>query len=383
MKTYIHALIIPLVAVITIFVTSQIIFHSVTWASNGSSIRKIDLNVSNILTLQSLALNRIFNNVEGSVVEISHPVNQSISVYGSGFIYNKQGYIVTNNHVVNGTDTVDVTFTDGNIYTAKVIGTDPFNDIGVIEIVDDFSSEHIVPLILGNSSNVRVGQLAIAVGNPLGSLTDSMTLGIISQVGRLFPAGAGVFGGLGGFSEADIIQTDALINPGNSGGPLLDMQGQVIGMNTFTAEPGGLPTGIGFAIPSNSIQRIVPALIQNGSYSHPWLGLYGDSLNPDTSQSFGLPRTFKGVLVTYVDPEGPSSRAGLLASGLDIQQHITSLGDIIVGIDGHPVKRMDDIIAYIEEHKSIGESTKLTIIRNGDAINLTVVLQARPRISGA
>jgi S1-C subfamily serine protease len=230
------------------------------------------LNDSNILTLQSLALNRIFNNTQGSVVQISHsiPGNQSV-YYGSGFIYNQQGYIVTNNHVVNGTNTVNVTFTDGNVYTENVIGTDPFNDIAVIKIVDDFSSENIIPLVLGNSSNVKVGQLAIAIGNPLG-LTDSMTMGIISQIGRLFPA-AELPGGLGGFAEADIIQTDALINPGNSGGPLLDIQGQVIGMNTFTRTERGLPTGIGFGIPSNSIQHIVPALIQYGSYSHPWLGL--------------------------------------------------------------------------------------------------------------
>lgn len=151
----------------------------------------------------------------------------------------------------------------------------------------------------------------------------------------------------------------------------MDTQSQVIGMNTFTEG-----TSIGFAIPSNSIQRIVPALIQNGSYSHPSLGLYGESMNPDISVSFGLPRNFKGVLVTYVVPGGPSSTAGLLAG------NSSALGDIIVGIDGHPVKRMDDIIAYLEEHKSVGENTTLTIIRNGQEINLTVVLQARPQTSG-
>jgi S1-C subfamily serine protease len=371
-KTYVHSLIIPIVVVTTIFVTSDIIFHSIAWASDDSTLS------SNILTLEGLALNKIFNDTQGSVVQISHSIQGNQSVYyGSGFIYNEQGYIVTNNHVVNGTNTVNVTFTDGNVYTANVIGTDHFNDIAVIKIADDLSSENIVPLVLGNSSNVKVGQLAIAIGNPLG-FTNSMTLGIISQIGRLFPA-AELPGGLGGFYEADIIQTDAAINHGNSGGPLLDMQGQVIGMNTFSprTSAGTYSTGIGFAIPSNSIQRIVPALIQNGSYSHPWLGLIVYSMNPDIAERIGLPKNSKGVLVTHVDPGGPSRTAGLLAS------NSSALGDIIVGIDGHPVKRMDDIISYLEEHKSVGESTTLTIIRNGQEINLTAVLQARPQTSGA
>jgi len=363
MKIYVHSLIISIVLVTTIFVASDISFHSIAWASDNDTLS------SNILTLQSLALNKIFNDTQGSVVQISHSIggNQSDGVLGSGFIYDQQGHIVTNYHVVNGTDRVNVTFTDGNVYTANVIGTDPFNDIAVIKIADDFSSENIAPLVLGNSFNVKVGQLAIAIGNPLG-FTNSMTLGIISQIGRIFPTGY-VSGGLRGFYEADIIQTDASINPGNSGGPLLDTQGQVIGMNTFIYPT----TGIGFAIPSNSMQRIVPALIQNGSYSHPWLGLYGDTMNPSISESFGLSRNFKGVLITYVDPGGPSSTGGLVAS------NSSTLGDIIVGIDGHPVKRMDDIIAYLEEHKSVGESTMMTIIRSGQEINLFPVLEARPQ----
>ena len=223
-------------------------------------------------------LTSIFKKVENSVVQITSKVStvdnnviingeplQSTRL-GSGFVYDKEGRIITNNHVVEGSKTVNVTFVDGNTYTAKVVGTDPDNDIAVIQIIDNFSDENLVPLTFGDSSQLQVGQQVIAIGNPFG-LSDTMTHGIISQVGRLLPNENL------GFSIPDVIQVDAPINPGNSGGPLLNIQGEAIGMNTAIKTNTGEFSGVGFAIPSDSIQRIVPQLIKNGIYNHPWLGI--------------------------------------------------------------------------------------------------------------
>src|SRR5919202_1594759 len=228
------------------------------------------------LSPQSSHLNTIFKQVENSVVQVTSkvPVNNSINsqtqnatALGSGFVYDKQGHIITNDHVVGGSKIVDITFIDGNRYTAKVVGTDAYNDIAVVQITDN-ATKRLKPLVIGNSSKLEVGDPVIAVGNPFG-LSDTMTIGIVSQIGRLIPSY-----GLG-FSISDAIQTDAAINPGNSGGPLLDTQKQVIGMNTAgisASEEGGF-TGVGFAISSNTIMRIVPILIQKGYYLHPYVGL--------------------------------------------------------------------------------------------------------------
>ena len=334
----------------------------------------------------SSSLTDIFKQVQNSVVQITskgngiqiiingNPSADQQSRLGSGFVYDQQGHIISNSHVVNGAKTVDVTFVDGNTYTANVIGNDPSSDVAVLQITDNnYSSaeKRGVPLVLANSSKLQVGEQIIAIGNPFG-LSDTMTTGIVSQIGRLLPNQDT------GFSIPNGIQTDAAINPGNSGGPLLNMQGQVVGMNTAILSGTGGFSGLGFAIPSNIMIRIVPTLIQKGSYDHPWLGISGGSMTADVAQSAGLPVNYKGVIVSSVQSGSPADKAGLKGTTRDIMGPNTHIGDIITAIDGHSVKRIDDIINYIEMHKSVGSNVKLTINRNGQTKDLNAVLQARP-----
>jgi len=341
-------------------------------------------------------LTHIFKQVENSVVQITNKLSkndadiiingspfesQSVRL-GSGFVYDREGHIVTNNHVVDGSKAVDVTFVDGNTYTANVIGNDPYSDISVLQITDnDFpytlgENSTSAPLVIGNSSNLQVGQQIIAIGNPFG-LSGTMTTGIISQFGRL------LLNPDTGFSIPDGIQTDATINPGNSGGPLLNMQGQVIGINIAISSSTGVFSGVGFAIPSNTIARITPVLIQKGIYAHPWLGISGGSITPDLAQSVGLPKNFKGVIVGSVQPGGPADKASLRGISQDIMNLNPHIGDIITAIDSHPVKRIDDIINYIESNKSVGDTLSVTVNRSSKTINLKAILQARPSSSPA
>ena len=330
----------------------------------------------------------VFQKVENSVVQItstkSNP-NQVIilngvpstgrsTALGSGFVYDNQGHIVTNYHVIDGATRADITFTDGNTYPAKVVAKDPNGDIAVLQITSDFSEENVKPLPLANSSAVRPGEQIIAIGNPFG-LSGTITTGIVSAKERLLPNPDT------GFSIPDMIQTDAAVNPGNSGGPLLNTQGQVIGMNTAIFSSTGVYSGVGFAVPSNTITRIVPALIQQGSYAHPWLGISGGSITPDLAQSADLPRNFKGVVVGSVQPGSPADKAGLRGISQDIMDVNPHIGDIITAIDRHPVKRIDDIINYIESHKSVGDNVNVTVNRSSKTTDLKVILQTRPSSS--
>lgn len=324
----------------------------------------------------------IFKQVNNSVVQITskittvnthiiingNPLESQSTRLGSGFVYDTQGRIITNNHVVDGAKTVDVTFVDGNTYTTKIVGTDTFSDIAVLQITDNFSDERLVPLAFTDSSKLQVGDPVIAIGNPYG-LSDTMTTGIVSQVGRLLPNQEL------GFSIPNVIQTDAAINPGNSGGPLLNMRGEVIGMNTAIRSNTGDFSGIGFAIPSNTITRIVPVLIQKGSFSHPWLGISGTSLTPDVAQSLGLPRNSKGVIISEVVKDGPADKAGLHSATVD--GNALKEADIILSIDGKAMKRIEDVIFYIEEYKAVGDNVLLTVGRGGQTQSLTVTLEAR------
>jgi S1-C subfamily serine protease len=301
-----------------------------------------------------------------------NPLGGQSTRLGSGFVYDKQGHIITNNHVIDGAITADVTFVDGNSYRAKVVGNDPSSDIAVLQITDDFSQENLSPLALSNSSSLQVGQQVIAIGNPFG-LSDSMTTGIISQTGRLLPNPETKF------STPDAVQTDAPINPGNSGGPLLNLQGQVVGINTAINSATGEFSGIGFAVPSNTIARELPTLIQKGTYDHAWLGISGGLMTPDQVLSAGLPRNYKGVVVGSVQPGSPAEKAGLQGipqGDISIGQKI---GDIITGVDGHPVRTIDDLINYIDLHKTVGDNVVLTISRQGQITNLNLVLSARPQ----
>src|SRR5574342_1031472 len=350
--------------------------------SNNQPLKPQDGDVTT--NAQGNSLTAIFKRVENSVVQITskvstvnthiiingNPLESQSTRLGSGFVYDDNGHVVTNKHVVEGAETVDVTFVDGNTYTAKVIGSDAFSDMAILQITDSFSDENLFPLTIGDSSQLEVGQQVIAIGNPFG-LSDTMTTGIISQTGRLLPNQDL------GFSIPDVIQTDTAINPGNSGGPLLNMKGEVIGINSAIKTNTGEFSGIGFAIPSSAIKRIIPELIVKGVYAHPWLGISGTSLNPDIAQNLGLERNYKGVFVSSVVKDGPAQTAGLVDGTFDNNKKITN-GDVIISIDGNPVKRIDDIIFYIEENKQIKKKIVITVNRDGKIMEFEPILKERP-----
>jgi S1-C subfamily serine protease len=328
---------------------------------------------------QDHSLNILFKRVENSVVQVTrkipslnlqNPQSGNATALGSGIVYDTNGHVITNNHVVGAAKIVEVTFIDGNRYTANVVGTDIYSDLAVLKIIGNLTKP-VTPLELGNSSALEVGDHVIAIGNPFG-LDDTMTSGIVSQKGRLLPDAAL------GFSIPDVIQTDALIDPGNSGGPLLNMQGQVIGINTaaILSDKGGF-SGIGLAISSNTAKRIVPILIEKGNYTHPYLGLIGATLTTDLTGSVsGLKPNFQGILVDSIVKNGTVDKAGLHGSTTD-QYGKKHGGDVINAVDRFQVKRIEDLISYVEEHKSVGDEIVLSVYRNGQVLNLQAVLQQR------
>jgi S1-C subfamily serine protease len=352
-----------------------------------NSIKSVAL--SSTTTTQTPNLTAIFKKVENSVVQITartpnpnlqiiingNPIGSQSTRLGSGFVYDKQGHIVTNNHVIDGAKTADISFVDGNTYRAKILGTDPSGDLAVLQITDNFSAEKVVPLVIANSSSLQVGQQVIALGNPFG-LSDTMTTGIVSQVGRLLPNPDT------GFSIPNGIQTDAPINPGNSGGPLLNTEGQVVGLNTAISTSTGEFSGIGFAIPSDAITKEVPRLMQTGTYSHPWLGIAGGAITPNITQSAGLPRNYKGVVVGSVQTGSPAEKAGLQAVSQDQSSNTQNVGDIIIRADGHPLRSIDDLINYIDTKKSVGDNVMLAVNRHGQITNINLVLGTRPASLG-
>jgi S1-C subfamily serine protease len=326
-----------------------------------------------------VSISKIFKDIQGSVVQITRenkpsspdsPGDENVTSLGSGFVFDKEGRIITNHHVVRDSKKVDVTFIDGNRYVANVIGSDPFNDIAVIKISQNISGQ-LSPLTLGNSSAVEVGDQVIAIGNPYG-LAGSMSVGIVSQKGRLISTEGSPF------SIPSVIQTDALINPGNSGGPLLNIREEVIGMNTagVLSDSGGF-SGIGLAVPSNTISKIAPVLISKGNYTHPWLGISASTLTSKLTENFeNLSRDFKGVYVDSIIKDGPADNAGLRGSTTD-QYGDKHGNDIITAIDSHNVTYMEDLVSYIDENKQPGEKLNLTVIRNQTYLDLTVLLGDR------
>ncbi|MDW0202630.1 MAG: trypsin-like peptidase domain-containing protein [Nitrososphaeraceae archaeon] len=326
----------------------------------------------------SISISKIFKDVQGSVVQITRenkqapdsPGDENVTSLGSGFVFDKEGRIITNHHVVQDSKSVDVTFIDGNRYVASVIGSDPFNDVAVIKITQNIS-EKLRPLILGNSSVVEVGDQVIAIGNPYG-LAGSMSLGIVSQKGRLISTEGSAF------SIPSVIQTDALINPGNSGGPLLNTHEEVIGMNTAgVLSDSGAFSGIGLAVPSNTISKIVPVLNSKGNYTHPWLGVSASSLTSKLTENFeNLSRDFKGVYVDSITKNGPADKAGLRGSTTDQygDKHGT---DIITAVDNRNVTYMEDLVSYLDENKKPGEKLNLTVLRNQSYLDIGVLLGDR------
>jgi S1-C subfamily serine protease len=322
---------------------------------------------------KTLSLIKIFEKAEPGVVRVNIQKNQTeseIGGVGSGFVFDKKGHIITNAHVIDDATKTIVTFLDGRSYNAEIIGIDEYTDIGVIKVNADFKL--LQPLSLGDSSNLQVGEPITAIGNPFG-LSGSMTSGIISQIGRLLPSGSG-------YSIPDVIQTDAAINPGNSGGPLLNMRGEIVGINTAIQSTTGEFTGVGFAIPSQTVAKIVPTLISEGEYKHPWIGISGRDIDPDMANILGLNDALGFLIITVVE-DSPASEAGLLGSDKTISiegREYSVGGDIILAVDGIDVRKIDDILIHLQRVKTVGDDMDLEILRDGRTTNVTIVLQERP-----
>jgi len=297
------------------------------------------------------------------------------SALGSGFVWDQNGDIVTNNHVISGADKIEVTFSDGSIVPATLVGADPDSDLAVIHV--DVPSTQLHPVQLADSSAIKVGQLAIAIGNPFG-LKGTMTTGIISALERSLPADET---STQSYTIPDIIQTDAPINPGNSGGVLVDAQGQVMGVTSAIESPVRASAGVGFAIPSAIVNNVIPALIQDGTYVHPWLGISGTSLVPELATAMNLDASQHGALVEEVMSNSPADKAGLKASNKQVTIEGANAivgGDVITAIDNQPVTSMDDLIAYLARSTKVDQQVTLTLLRDGKQKTVDVTLAARP-----
>lgn len=320
-----------------------------------------------------LALNNVFTSVVDSVVNISVAGNDAPLGTGSGFVIDNEGHIVTNNHVVEDASYIEVTFYNGSVVTAELVGRDSAADLAVIQVDAENPRVTIQPVVFSSSDDVFVGQQTMAIGSPFGE-SFTLTTGIVSAIDRSIR-------GVQGFSIPEVIQTDAAINPGNSGGPLLNILGEVIGVNTAILSPSGAGSGVGFAIPSDTVRRIVPYLIANGEYQHSYLGISGAALSPTQREAMNLPADVEGVMVANVVAGGPAAQAGLQAAETLIDAPFGRApinGDIIVGIEGMPVSQMNDLVAYLEEHTQPGDTITLTVWRDGELMDIEVELQERP-----
>jgi len=294
---------------------------------------------------------------------------------GSGFIYDKEGHIVTNFHVVEGAEEIEVTLADETKVPAQVVGVDPSNDLAVLKI--EVPPEKLQPVELGDSRTLLVGQRVIAIGNPFG-FQGTLTTGVISSLGRVIESPDERFIG-------EIIQTDAAINPGNSGGPLLDSRGRVIGVNTAIFSPSRASAGIGFAIPVETVKRVVPELIAKGRYPHPWLGVEIFDITPERARSLrrggiNIP-VDRGALVVGVYRGSPAHQAGLRGGTRRVRLGNLILpvgGDIIIAMDGTKIKGVQDLTVYLETRTRVGQVIQITVMRDGQEITLEVQLAERP-----
>jgi len=341
--------------------------------SNGHDVTKFG-DETILSTKKSLTLVELFEKSESGVVRIDvDKINSSRETgsLGSGFVFDDLGHIITNAHVVESASSVTITFLDGSQYNAQIIGSDKFTDIAVIKVEE--KPRYLHPLQMGDSSTLKVGEQVAAIGNPFG-LSGSMTSGIVSQIGRLLPSQDT------GFSIPNVIQTDAAINPGNSGGPLLNMAGKVMGINTAIQSGTGQSAGIGFAVPSNTILKVVPVLIEKGKYSHPWIGISGKDIDPELAKVRDLDQS-KGFLIVTVVPGSPAEIAGLKGvSEIKIigDKEYPADGDIIVSVDGKEVRKISDILIHLQEEKSVGDEMILGILRDGEVMHIILVLIERP-----
>ena len=355
-----------------ILIPSQEIGTSDLITSNGHDATTLGDVLSS--SKSNLTLVELFEKSEESVVKIKvERIGSATDTggLGSGFVYDNLGHIITNAHVVDGASKTTVTFLDGSQYSAEIIGEDRFTDIAVIKVSEKPRLLH--PLQIGDSSLLQVGEQVAAIGNPFG-LSGSMTSGIVSGMGRLIATPDTAF------SIPDVIQTDAAINPGNSGGPLLNMKGQVIGINTAILSGTGEFAGVGFAIPSNTVSKIVPALIEDGKYTHPWIGITGQDIDPDLAQALFLKQAKGFMIITVVDGS-PADKAGLKGRTITLEtggKEYPAGGDIIISVDDKEVRKISDILIHLQREKSIGDTMVLGVLRDGEFMHITLELVERP-----
>ena len=293
---------------------------------------------------------------------------------GSGFVWDDQGHILTNYHVIEGAQSIDVSFGDEMATSAEVIGADPANDLAVLKVQN--LPEGVQPLILGDSDDLQVGQTAVAIGNPFGQFQRTLTVGVISALNRTMQVDNDKI-------LRGVIQTDAAINQGNSGGPLLDSEGQVIGINSAIFSPTGSNAGVGLAIPINKAKRIAPVLIEKGHYAHPWLGIeqLGYVLTPILAQALNLPVT-QGLLIAQVYRGSPAAQAGLQGATDEIlfgNRRLLVGGDIVTAIDGVSLQTWEDLDAYLAEQTEVGQTVRLTLLRQGEEKVLDLIIGEAPQ----
>lgn len=316
------------------------------------------------------------------VLETPHDSIMTSTASGSGFVFDRDGHIVTNAHVIDGVRSITVTFSDGFVTSAELVGEDLYSDLAVVRVNVD--PARLLPVVFANSDEVRVGQRAIAIGNPFG-LSSSMTSGIVSAIGRQLPSADMVNGSGVGFQNPSIIQVDAPINPGNSGGPLLNSRGELIGVNTAIRTESGVFEGVGFAVPSNTVHRIVPDLLDDGQVSYSWMGITSQSSEdgfsvPALAETLNLP-VQAGVLISAVTPGSPAAEAGLRGGSREVvvrDRPICTGGDIIVAVNETAIRSMDDLVAYLVVNTRPGDTVTMRVVRGTDTFDLPVTLSARP-----
>jgi S1-C subfamily serine protease len=384
-----RVMIIVLASLIASLVTAAVVVH---FSSDGGSAEQstpASAIASSAASSGSAALNSaclsaadIYQELRPAVVEITStqqgrsPFEPSGTASGSGIVIDDQGTILTNNHVVAGATNLEVTFSDDTTASASVVGTDPGNDVAIIHV--DVSGEKLTPAPLGDSDAIRVGDPVLAIGQPF-ELEGTLTQGIVSATGRTYSEGQSTR------PIRNMIQTDAAVNPGNSGGPLIDCQGEVIGINTALDNPTGqdVNVGIAFAVPINTAKRSLPDMLAGETVSHPWLGIAGQDVTPALASDLDL-SVESGAYVTLVSAGSPAQEAGLQGayrSESEAQRSGSQPqvgGDVIVAVDGHDIAGVDDLASYLDSQKKVGDTVTLTVIRGGEKLSLEATLAEWP-----
>lgn len=317
------------------------------------------------------------DDLQASIIDVYKQANPAV-VYiivsstgsGSGFVYNEEGYIVTNHHVVDGGRAFEVVFANGERQSARLVGSDTDSDLAVIKV--DRLPDGVQPLALGDSDSIQVGQFVVAIGNPFGE-QGSISFGIVSGMGRSLPSQRGSTTG-STYSLPEVIQTDAPINPGNSGGPLLNLAGEVLGVNAAIATTTGTNSGVGFSIPVSAIKLVVPSLIEDERYVYPYMGTgFDGEITLDEQSAYGLSQT-QGAYVISVTVGSPAAKAGLIAANTQSGRG----GDLIIAIDGQSIDNFEDLNSYLVFHTTVGQTIQLTVLRDGQKLTIPLTLSARP-----